>query len=387
MRPRYLLAPAICVFVNVIDGFDILLMSVAARSIGTALRLSTEQVGLVFSSGLTGMMVGAFLLAPLADRFGRRALMMLCLAIGTLGTVGTGASDGATELLIARFVTGLGIGGMMPIANTAIAEFVSARHRAIAVAVQAAAYPMGGLLAALVWPAAIANHPWNTIIGLASLPSLLCLVLVVFWLPESDAFLMERERRKGSGFDAAARKNLIALAATLFLAQFSFYFFLSWIPVVLAGPLKAQGVSLSAAALLNLGGIAGDFTFAALTVRLAAFRLTLVVLLLAFVSCAALGAGTVPALVLVTLATLAGAALYAAMAGIYSVAPGAFPTLSRASGTGIAFSVGRLGGALSPWLGALLLQSPSVGVGSTLLLMAAPLALAVTSFRLLRVQG
>lgn len=387
MSFRYFLAPAICVFVNVLDGFDILLMSVAAPSIGAALRLSTGQVGLVFSSGLAGMMFGAFLLAPLADRFGRRALMMACLAISIVGTFGTASSDDATQLLFFRFVTGLGVGGMMPIANTAIAEFVRQEHRAIAVTIQAAAYPMGGLLAALLWPAMIGHNPWHRIIGLACLPSVLCLALVVFWLPESGDFLAERARRAAIKFDASVRKSLIALATTLFLAQFSFYFFLSWIPIVLTAPLKTEGVSISGAVLLNLGGIAGDFVFAALTMRFSTLRLTIVVLLLAFLSCAALGTNSASALAVVTLATLAGAALYAVMAGIYSVAPSVFPTLSRASGTGIAFSVGRLGGALSPWLGALLLQSPSVSLQLTLLLMAIPLVIAVASFRLLRAQS
>lgn len=387
MSFRYLVAPAICVFVNVLDGFDILLMSVAAPSIGAALHLSTEQVGLVFSSGLTGMMVGALLLSPLADRFGRRALMMACLLISIAGTFGTGLSDGPVALLLFRFITGLGVGGMMPVANTAIAEFVKPEHRPIAVTVQAAAYPMGGLIAALLWPAMIPRHSWSQLIELACVPSVLLLALVVFCLPESQVFLSERHGRNASRFGTFAKKNLIALATTLFLAQFSFYFFLSWIPALLSGPLKREGLPLSGAVLLNLGGIAGDFVFAAFAARVATTRLTVGVLILGFLGCAGLGASSLSSFPLVVLATLAGAALYAIMAGIYSVAPTVFPTLSRASGTGIAFSVGRFGGALSPWLGALLLQSPSVSLSVTLLLMATPLLLAVFSFRLLRAQG
>lgn len=410
------LAAAVCVLVNVLDGFDILIMSVAAPSIGADLGLSTAQIGLMFSSGLTGMMFGALLLAPLADHFGRRVMVLVCLAINIIGMFSTGLSQNLPELSFSRFVTGLGVGGMMPIVNTAIAEVVNERSRNMAVVIQAAAYPLGGLLAALIWAPMIQGHTWHQIIQAACLPSVLCFGLVLLLLPESLPFLLARRpanalqqinktlrrfgqptlgvlppaaaRRRASRvgiiFEKDVRRNVTALAAATFLTQFSFYFFLSWIPVVMSSALAAGNVQRSGPVLLNLGGIAGDFLFAGLTVWISVRRLTAATMLLAFMSIGALGLCLNRPVLTGSIAAIVGATLFASMAGIYSIAPRVFPTLNRAAGTGVAFSVGRLGGALSPWLGALALRAPGGSLETTLLVMAAPLVVAAVALGFLR---
>jgi predicted MFS family arabinose efflux permease len=234
------------------------------------------------------------------------------------------------------------------------------------------------------------------------------LLAVALFLPESVAFLMSRRPT-----DALARTNralrtlgkppvailpptlqprakstlrallsgpyttpLVLFASATFLTQFSFYFFLSWLPTILQPHVIAGSSKASGALALNLGGIVGDLLFGALCLRVRARTLTLSALTISFSSVSLLGQFLDTPPVAMGLVLVAGAALFAAMAGIYTIAPQAFPTSVRASGTGFAFSLGRLGGALSPVIGAYVLSTPIIGIGTGLVSMGLPMVAA-----------
>ena len=127
---------------------------------------------------------------------------------------------------------------------------------------------------------------------------------------------------------------------------------------------------------LTLGGIVGDLIFGVFCLRVRARTLTLSALAISFLSICLLASVLDVQPIAMGSVLLAGAALFAAMAGIYSIAPEAFPTAMRASGTGIAFSLGRLGGALSPAIGAYVVSAPGIGLGLGLIAMGLPLAAA-----------
>jgi MFS family permease len=407
-------AVGVCVFLNIIDGFDILVMSTAAAAVGAGLGLSVASLGLVLSASLAGMTLGALLLAPLADRFGRRPLLLVCLLIQLVGMVAAGFSATSRDLICCRLITGLGVGGMMPVLNTIVAEVTTPSRRNVAITLQAMGYPAGGLAAALIGRALMESHGWRLLLQSACVPVVVALFLVVLFLPESVSFLLTRRPTNGllrvnssltmlgknpladlpspllhSGHSLRAllsapyTKILALFAATTFLTQFSFYFFLSWLPTVLQAHLTGGTAKSAGSIALNLGGMVGDLIFGALSVRVRARTLTLGALLISFSSVALLG----PLLktpIAMSLVLIAGAALFAAMAGIYATAPEAFPTLVRASGTGFAFSLGRFGGALSPLLGGVILSSSRLGLGLGLLTMGLPLVVAAALLTKLR---
>jgi MFS family permease len=147
MTWRQWAAVAVCVLLNVIDGFDILVTSTAAGVIRHELGLSAASLGLVLSASLAGMMLGALLFAPLADRYGRRPLILACLAVELVGMIAAGFASNALELMAFRLATGLGVGAMMPVLNTIVAEVSSPARRNVAITLQAAGYPAGGLAA------------------------------------------------------------------------------------------------------------------------------------------------------------------------------------------------------------------------------------------------
>jgi predicted MFS family arabinose efflux permease len=370
---RRSIAVGVCVLLNVIDGFDILVMSTAAGAIRDQLKLDAADLGLVLSASLAGMTLGALLLAPLADRYGRRPLILACLILELVGMLTAGFSSGRNELVACRVLTGLGVGGMMPVLNTIVAELSSPARRNIAITYQAAGYPAGGLVAALVGGVILESHGWQLLLQSACVPAAIALLSVALFLPESEAFLHGRQPRRRSASGPLTLTLLLFAGATL-LTQFSFYFFLSWLPSVLQQHLAA--VKTGAAVALNLGGIVGDLIFALLSLRVRAKALTLGAMTSTVLGVCLLTQILQVQFLSLAIVLLVGAALFAAMAGIYALAPAAFPAHVRASGTGLAFSLGRLGGAVSPVVGAQLLSSARVGVSLGLVAMALPLVVA-----------
>jgi benzoate transport len=416
MTWRQWTAVAVCVLLNVIDGFDILVMATAAGAIRKEFGITAADLGLVLSASLAGMALGALLISPLADRYGRRRLILACLMIELVGMAAAGFSADHLQLAACRFLTGLGVGAMMPVLNTIVAEVSVPRRRNLAITLQAVGYPIGGLAAALIGGGLLGAHGWRFLLQSVCLPTGAALLLVAIFLPESVSFLLSRRphdalRRINAALRSLGKpaletlpespqaeiggklrallagpctKGLVVFALATLCTQFSFYFFLSWLPTVLQPHLGAGVPKSGGSIALNLGGIVGDLVFAALCFWVRARWLTLGALAFSFLSVALLGAVlTTPALAM-SLVLIAGATLFAAMAGIYATAPQVFPTLLRASGTGFAFSLGRFGGAVSPLIGAYVLSAPELGLGPALILMGLPLLLAAALLTALR---
>jgi MFS family permease len=306
----------------------------------------------------------------------------------------------------------------MPVLNTIVAEVSHPERRSFAITMQAIGYPAGGLAAALIGGAMLQSHGWRLLLQLACVPTGIGLISVALFLPESVSFLLSRRpihllarvnlamRILGqpplavapSRSQPAEKSTLRVLlsapyttalalfASATFLTQFSFYFFISWLPTLLEPHREAGSSPAGGAIALNLGGIVGDLIFGALCLRFRARPLTLCALTFSFLAVSLIAQFLALQPIAMGLVMVAGATLFASMVGIYAMAPDIFPTPVRASGTGFAFSLGRLGGALSPVLGAYVLNASIVGVGSGLILMASPLIVAGTLLLGLRIK-
>ena len=150
MSPFQILAVAICVMINMLDGFDVLVMSFTAERLSTEWGLDGKSLGLLFSSGFIGMAIGAAFLSRFADYHGRRKLIILCLAIVTVGMLVSAASTGFYMLAAARLFTGLGIGGALASLNCITAEYSSDKFRGLCISALQVGYPIGGALGGLV---------------------------------------------------------------------------------------------------------------------------------------------------------------------------------------------------------------------------------------------
>ncbi|MDQ7272208.1 MULTISPECIES: MFS transporter [Stenotrophomonas] len=381
MSPFQWTAIAICVLLNMLDGFDVMVMAFTAPHVSADWALSGKVLGLMLSAGLVGMALGSFLLAPLADRWGRRPMIICCLLILTSGMALSALAANAWQLGALRVYTGIGIGGMLAGVGVITAEYANAKWRSTAVALQATGYPIGATAGGLLAAWMLEHWSWHSVFLIGAAASLLCIPLVLTCLPESLDFLVARRppnalprlnalrarmrmpelpalppaavrtgQRQGYAalFVGDLRRVALLIALAFFLHMFAFYFVLSWTPKLLvsAGVSAQQGIT--GGVLLNLGGIVGGSLFGWLASRWSLSKLTAGALLLAMVSMLGFAAFNTRLGVAFPLAFVIGAALFAAMAGLYVAAPVVFAADVRTTGLGWAIGIGRVGAILSP---------------------------------------
>jgi MFS family permease len=188
MKAIQLLIILICFLCNMLDGMDVLIISYTAPAIAKAWSISPANLGIVFSSGLVGMTVGAIFLAPMADRFGRKPLMILAaLLMGTCIYLTSFATD-INVLMIYRFISGLGIGTMMASTAAITAEYAPDRTRDFWVSTVVAGYPVGAVLTGISSAKIIAESGWEHLFELAGIATFLIVPVLLFLLKESDEF-------------------------------------------------------------------------------------------------------------------------------------------------------------------------------------------------------
>jgi MFS family permease len=137
---------AITIGLNALDGFDVLAISFASPGIAREWGVDRAALGFVLSMELIGMGLGSILLGGVADRIGRRRMMLGCLAVMTLGMIMATRATGVYNLSVWRVFTGLGIGGMLAAINAVVAEFSNLRWRSLSVSLTAIGYPIGAVI-------------------------------------------------------------------------------------------------------------------------------------------------------------------------------------------------------------------------------------------------
>lgn len=374
---------ALCILVNMLDGFDILAMAYAAPALAKAWTIPPQQLGLVFSIGLAGMMLGSMAIGLLADRTGRRPMILACLTLGTLGMLSAANSADLSQLGIARFITGLAIGGMLPCINSMVAEYALPHWRSMAVSLMQAGFAIGASVGGFVSVLLLKVWGWSGVFACGAILTGLLLPLVFLGMPESLAFLARRPEREAehrvllgrldqaappvqpTGSEASqGLRALVDHAAPLclifaiwFLCVMSFYFLNSWVPKILADGGLSEGQAVAGGAMLTAGGIISALVLGWISLK----RSLVGIVALATAGSAAMtllfgqiAGGAMP---LLSAAFLLGVLTNATQIGIYAVIPGLFPASVRAGATGLAIGMGRLGSVLGPWLAGIMLAA------------------------------
>jgi MFS family permease len=343
---------ALCVGLNMLDGFDVLAMSFAASGVKADWHLPDGQLGALLSAGLIGMGLGSLTLGPCADRWGRRIIVLLSVAIAGLGMLGSALARDFAELLSLRVLTGIGIGGTIASVAVIVSECAPDALRGTALAVYATGYSIGATIGGALAAYAIPRYGWRAAFVIGGTLSLLMWPLAWRKLPESLEFRTVSSQR-GQGSIGAQLRLLIRPSTLLvwivfFCTMAGFYFILSWTPRLLnaAGLSAAQG--MTAGVLLNLGGIAGCGLFAFAASRADTHRLLLGALIGSAVLIVAFGMVMSRLHVALWTALLLGIIANAAMAGLYAVGPPLYPTAVRTTGMGWAIGIGRFGAILAP---------------------------------------
>src|SRR6201747_2989868 len=178
-----------CAAVLFLDGFDTQAIGFAAPSLAKEWDLSKGALGPVFSAGLFGLMIGALVFGPLADRIGRKKIIIFSTLAFGLGTLATAFVQDVGTLLAIRFLTGLGLGGAMPNAVAMTSEFSPPRRRATMVRIVFCGFSVGAALGGLLAAALIPQFGWRSVFVVGGLAPLLLVPILMLRLPESVRFL------------------------------------------------------------------------------------------------------------------------------------------------------------------------------------------------------
>jgi benzoate transport len=382
---------AICMAINMLDGFDVLAIAFTGPLISKQWSLTPTELGILFSAGLAGMTVGSLLLSPLADIFGRRMLVLLGLSTITLGMALSGLAHGLDELLILRAFTGLGIGALLSSINTIVTEYASLKRKDFAVSFMSIGYPVGATLGGIIAVFLIAAFGWRSVFFFGAGLSAILIPVVLLRLPESLDFLLTRQPRNAltrvnallrrmdrpgitqlpdprhlhdneatgilAVFDRALISRTLLICTAYFLTMVPFYFMLNWTPKVLVDEGLSLSTGISGAVLMNAAGVVGGLLFGLLAGHIGLRRLTSYVMLMFFASIVGFGfAGHHLAIELVLAATV-GFFLIATICGLYAVIAAMFPPRVRNTATGLGIGFGRVGAVVGPYLGGVMIAS------------------------------
>lgn len=347
---------ALCVGLNMLDGFDVLAMSFAASGVKSQWHLLDGQLGALLSAGLVGMGLGSLTLGPCADRWGRRRIVLLSVAVAGLGMLGSALARDYPQLLLLRVLTGIGIGGTIASVAVIVSEYAPNHLRGTALAIYAAGYSIGATIGGALAAYAIPRYGWRAAFMIGGILSLLMLPLAWNKLPESSEFLLARrhfagpsdKHSNGVQLKLLLRPSNLLVWIVFFCTMAGFYFILSWTPRLLNAAGLSAGQGMTAGILLNLGGIAGCALFALAAARADTHRLLFGALIGSALLIVVFGLFIGRLDVALWTALLLGIIANAAMAGLYAVGPPLYPTAVRTTGMGWAIGIGRFGAILAP---------------------------------------
>ena len=187
------------------DGYDTAVIGYIAPSLLDEWQLEKGALAPVLSAALLGLAIGAIIFGPVADRFGRKRVLIIAVLIFSLGTTLSAFVTTLTQLEILRFITGLGLGAAMPNAVTLLSEFCPKHKRALIVNTMFCGFPLGAAMGGFIVAYLIPTFGWRSVLLFGGIIPLLLTVLMCFYLPESLRFLV---KRKAVGDEAKAMKIL-----------------------------------------------------------------------------------------------------------------------------------------------------------------------------------
>ncbi|MFG1342429.1 MFS transporter [Xanthobacter autotrophicus] len=381
---------ALCVVIAMLDGFDTQAIAFVAPLLSAQWNLPMSQFSSAFAVGLLGLTVGALVLGPLADRFGRKRILLACTTLFGLFALLTAWSTTFQGLLWLRFLTGVGLGGAMPNIIAMTSEYAPQRLRATAVTVMFCGFPLGSMLGGFLAAKIIPVWGREAVFIVGGVLPLLCVPFLALKLPESARFLVSHDKDaagvgaivrqlspEGARLGAATRyylpeeqisgftvrhlfsQNRTASTLLLWIAFFCnllvMYFLVNWLPALL----KQSGYPLDAAiyatSTLNLGGVVGGVAVGRLIDRMGPFAIlgTAYAMAAVFIGVMANAGGS--GWLLYGALFIVGIGVVGAQIGMNAVASSLYPTGLRSTGIGWALGVGRLGSILGPTVGGFLL--------------------------------
>ncbi len=367
---------------NFLDGYDVLALAFTASNIKAKLNLSSVQLGYLFSFALIGMAIGSIFLAPFADKFGRRKVLMTLLTLSGFCMLFCAFTNKYYLLLMLRFLTGLGVGGVLVIATSLVSEFSNRRFRAFAIGIYTSGFSLGASFSGLTSNVLQQYFSWHSVFFLGGILAQCGIILFYFFLPESVDFLVEKRKNSKILSSIALKLNLpnsslfptkkdvrystddarlaitkildknhikttLILWLSFFIAMFSFYIITPWTPILLKEAGLSGTLSVSIGYLITLGGVFGALTYGLISSKFD-MRLVMIASLLSTSLSIVAFVFTHYLPLLMFFGVSIGFWINGVISGLYTFAPHFYHSDIRNSGVGFTVGIGRIGGILAP---------------------------------------
>lgn len=380
----------LCFLIVFLDGLDTAAMGFIAPALTQDWGIDRASLGPVMSAALIGMVFGALGSGPLADRFGRKGVLVVAVFLFGLFSLISAFSANLDQLLVLRLLTGIGLGAAMPNATTLLSEYTPERLKSLLVTSMFCGFNLGMASGGFVSAKLIPAYGWHSLLLLGGVLPLVLAVVLLVWLPESARFLVVRNRGAdrvkrvlapiapaevvaARDFSVPEQKTVqsrnvfkvifsgtysagtLLLWLTYFMGLVIVYLLTSWLPTLMrdAGASMEQAAFIGA--LFQLGGVLSSVAVGWAMDRFNPHKVIGIFYCLAgvFAYCVGQSLGTVT--LLATLVLAAGMCVNGAQSAMPSLAARFYPTQGRATGVSWMLGIGRFGAILGAWIGATLL--------------------------------
>ena len=340
----------LCFLVALMEGLDLQAAGIAAQGMAAAFELDKLHMSWVFSAGIFGLLPGAFAGGWLADRIGRKRVLMASVGLFGVFSLATALAWDINSLLVARCLTGVGLGAALPNLIALTSEVAGPRLRGTAVSLMYCGVPLGAALAALIGIADLAGG-WQVVFYVGGVVPLLIVPLLGLYLPESQQFRNVQGEAPIGVVQGLFREGA-ALPTTLIWVSYFFtlmvvYILINWLPSLVIGQgftgRQASWVMLA----LQIGAAVGTLFLGWVMDRLPAWALSALIYVGILVSLTALGlASHLPGML--AAGFIAGFFATGGQCVLYALAPHFYRPSIRATGVGSAVAIGRLGAMSGP---------------------------------------
>ncbi|WP_029589868.1 MFS transporter [Franconibacter pulveris] len=397
----------LCFITVALDGFDTAIIGFIASDLVQEWGVEKSALGPVMSAALVGLAFGALTAGPMADRIGRKKVLVLSILVFGGFSLLTAFASSLNQLALLRFLTGLGLGAAMPNAATLMSEYAPERKRALLVNLMFVGFPIGSSMGGFISAWLIPHYGWQSVLVLGGVMPLMLAVVLIFLLPESARYLVAHNKPQpqvaailrriaplpeqshfvlhepgqvkeksalGVIFSPRYLVGTLMLCLTYFMGLLIFYLLTSWLPLLI----RETGASLSQAsiitALFPLGGGIGVLIIGALMDRLNPNKVVAVGYLLTGLFVCLVGFSTSSLALMGIMVFIAGTIMNGAQSSMPALAAGFYPTQGRATGVAWMLGLGRFGGILGAFSGAFLMQA-ELAFRTIFMLLAIPAAL------------
>lgn len=380
----------LCFLIVFLDGLDTAAMGFIAPALTQDWGIDRASLGPVMSAALIGMVFGALGSGPLADRFGRKGVLVVAVFLFGLFSLLSAYSSNLDQLMALRLLTGIGLGAAMPNATTLLSEYTPERLKSLLVTSMFCGFNLGMAAGGFVSAKLIPAYGWHSLLLLGGVLPLLLAVVLLIWLPESARFLVVRNRGAdrvkrvlapiapaevvtACEFSVPEQKTVqsrnvfkvifsgtysagtLLLWLTYFMGLVIVYLLTSWLPTLMrdAGASMEQAAFIGA--LFQLGGVISSVAVGWAMDRFNPHKVIGIFYCLAGVFAYFVGQSLGTVTLLATLVLAAGMCVNGAQSAMPSLAARFYPTQGRATGVSWMLGIGRFGAILGAWIGATLL--------------------------------